>query len=60
MIRKVQKYCFSSKIVLNYQDLKAGKDLSDTIETAYGPRGTSMLMKDMASSLLMEFPTMSS
>lgn len=31
---------FSHSIVLNYQDLKAGKNLEDAIEKAYGPKGT--------------------
>lgn len=30
----------SQNIILNYNDLKAGKNLEDAIEKAYGPKGT--------------------
>ena len=31
---------FSSSIILEYQDLKDGKNLESMIETAFGPKGT--------------------
>lgn len=30
---------FSQSIILNYKDLKSGKNLEDAIEKAYGPKG---------------------
>lgn len=30
---------YFSQVVLNYKDLKAGKNLQDAIEIAYGPKG---------------------
>lgn len=30
---------FSQSIVLNYKDLRAGKNLTEAIEKAYGPKG---------------------
>jgi len=34
----------SSNIILNYKDLKSGKDLEEAIEKAYGPKGMSELI----------------
>ena len=31
---------FSQNIILNYKDLKSGKNLQGAIEKAYGPKGT--------------------
>lgn len=33
-------YKFSQSVILNYNDLKAGKDLTHLIEVAYGPKGS--------------------
>ena len=33
------RHLFSQNIVLNYNDLKSGKNLEDAIEKAYGPKG---------------------
>ena len=32
------------KIVIEYSDLKAGKDLTEVVEKAYGPQGSYLLM----------------
>jgi hypothetical protein len=34
----------SSNIILNYKDLKAGKNLEDAIEKAYGPKGIAIII----------------
>lgn len=44
LLRLTQRICYrvsnAQTIVLEYNDLKNGKDLSETIEKAYGPTGT--------------------
>ena len=37
------KYAFSQNIVLQYNDLKSGKNLTELIEVAYGPKGHGIL-----------------
>lgn len=47
MIRKLTNCTFrqfSESIVLNYKDLKSGKNLYDAIEKAYGPRGIPIMI----------------
>lgn len=44
--------CFSQSVIINYQDLKAGKNLQSAIETAYGPKGIPSVMQVMAYCLL--------
>lgn len=50
-------YTFTNapKIVIEYSDLLAGKDLKTTIEQAYGPQGKSLHTKAWVSYLLTEF-----
>ena len=35
------RYAFSQNIVLQYNDLKGGKNLTEVIEVAFGPKGCS-------------------
>lgn len=48
---------FSQNVILNYNDLKSGKNLQDAIEKAYGPKGISILNKDMEFCLLIRYLT---
>lgn len=34
----------SSNIILNYKDLKEGKNLEEAIEKAYGPKGMTIII----------------
>lgn len=36
---KQSRFLFSQNIILNFKDLKNGKNLEDAIEKAYGPKG---------------------
>ena len=43
MISFLIKYRFSQNIILKYNELKQGKDLTHFIESAYGPKGNNIL-----------------
>ena len=42
--KNIIKFGFSQSIVLQYRDLKDGKDLTGQIETAFGPKGRDRLI----------------
>ena len=42
--KNIIKFGFSQSIVLQYRDLKDGKDLTGQIETAFGPKGRDQLI----------------
>lgn len=46
----------AEKIIVKYDDLVAGNDISDLIKKAYGPHGAFFLIQDMEFSSFREFP----
>ena len=52
------RFSTSTNIILNYNDLKAGKNLQDAIEKAYGPKGFYCSIQVTEFFSLMGFPTL--